>query len=280
LVEGGSAPAHRWPAAALAQRAVAALALALAAPAAAQDVSTPAPFITTPDEVVERMLAIAGTGAEDFVIDLGSGDGRIVIAAAKKFGARGLGVDIDAKLVKLSRANAQAAGVAERARFEERDALKTDLAPATVVTIYLLPFLIDQLQPRLLDELRPGARVVTHAFAMKGWKPDRVEDVRLAKPHPGQGDASRIFLWVVPAQARGEWQGRDLRLRISQNFQEIEVEGEIAGRPLVVKEAKLAGTAISFSGVGFSYRGRAGTDRIVGELTRDGATAPLVLEKR
>jgi hypothetical protein len=275
LVEGGSAPAHRRVAAALGG-----LILALAAPAAAQEVNTPAPFITTPDEVVERMLAIAGTGAGDFVIDLGSGDGRIVIAAAKKFGARGLGVDIDAKLVQLSRAHAQAAGVAERVQFEERDALKTDLAPATVVTIYLLPFLIDQLQPRLLDELRPGARVVTHAFAMKGWKPDRVEDVRLSKRHPGQGDESRIFMWIVPAQARGEWQGRELRLRIAQNFQEIEVEGEFAGRPLAVKEARLAGTAISFSGEGFSYRGRIGIGRIAGELTRGGVTAPLVLEKR
>jgi hypothetical protein len=273
LVEGGSAPAHRRLAAALA-------ALCVAAGAAAQDVNTPAPFITTPDEVVERMLAIAGTSAEDFVIDLGSGDGRIVIAAAKKFGARGLGVDIDAKLVRQSRENAQAAGVAERARFEERDALKTDLAPATVVTIYLLPFLIDQLQPRLLDELRPGARVVTHAFAMKGWKPDRIEDVRLSKSHPGQGDDSRIFMWIVPAQARGEWQGREVRLRISQNYQEIDVEGEMAGRPLAVKEARLQGTAISFSGEGYSYRGRIGTGRITGELTRGGGTTPLVLEKK
>jgi precorrin-6B methylase 2 len=266
-----------FPAASIAR---ATLILGLAAPAAAQEVNTPAPFITTPDEVVERMLALAGTGAGDFVIDLGSGDGRIVIAAAKKFGARGLGVDIDEKLVKLSRENAQAAGVAERAQFEERDALKTELAPATVVTIYLLPFLIDQLQPRLLDELRPGARVVTHAFAMKGWKPDRIEEVRLSRPHPGQGDESRIFLWVVPAQARGEWQGRSVRLRISQNFQEIDVEGEIFGAPLVVHQAKLEGAAISFSGEGFSYRGRVGTDRIVGELTRGGVAAPLVLEKK
>jgi precorrin-6B methylase 2 len=256
------------------------LALGLGAPVAAQDVNTPAPFITTPDEVVERMLSLAGTGADDFVIDLGSGDGRIVIAAARKFGAQGLGVDIDSKLVKLSRENAQAAGVAERAQFEERDALKTDLRRATVVTIYLLPFLIDQLQPRLLDELRPGTRVVTHAFAMKGWKPDRIEEVRLSKRHPGQGDESRIFLWVVPAQARGEWQGRDLRLRISQNYQEIDVEGEAGGRPLVVTQAKLDGAAIDFSGEGFSYRGRVGTDRIVGELIRGGVATPLVLERK
>ena len=255
------------------------LALAVAA-AGAQDGDTRAPFVTTPDEVVERMLAIAGTRAEDYVIDLGSGDGRIVIAAAARFGARGLGVDIDPELVLLSRDNARRAGVAARASFEERDALDTDLSRATVVTIYLLPFLINQLQPRLLAQLRPGARIVTHAFAMTGWKPDRSETVRLTRRHPGQGDESRIFLWVVPAQARGAWQARDWRLRIQQNYQEIEVEGEAYGRALEVREAKLEGSAIGFSGADFSFRGQGGTGRIVGELTRAGRALPLILEKR
>lgn len=255
-------------------------ACALASGAAAQDVNAPAPFITTPDEVVERMLALAGTGSEDFVIDLGSGDGRIVITAAAKFGARGLGVDIDANLVERSRDNARRAGVAERAQFEQRDALRTDVSRATVVTVYLLPFLIDQLQPILLEQLRPGSRIVTHAFTMKGWNPDRFEFVRLSKSHPGQGDESRIFLWVVPAQARGEWRGGELRLRISQNFQEIEIDGQMQGRALRVTQAKLEGTLISFAGADFSYRGRVGGDRMVGELTRGGVAAPLVLERR
>ncbi len=273
MVEGGREAVRHALAAALA-------ALALAGEARAQDASQQAPFITTPDEVVERMLALAGTGADDFVMDLGSGDGRIVIAAAKKFGARGLGVDIDPRLVAFSRENARRAGVAERVVFEERDVLRTNLGRATVVTIYLLPFLIDQLQPKLLAELRPGARIVTHAFPMIGWKPDRAETMRIAKPHPGQGDESRIFLWVVPANARGTWQARDWRLRINQNFQEIEVEGEAWGRPLVVMAAKLEGAAISFSGEGFSFRGLVGAGRIVGELERAGAASPLVLEKR
>lgn len=257
------------------------LVLALAAVAAgAQEVNPRAPFITTPDEVVERMLAIAGTHAEDFVIDLGSGDGRIVIAAAARYGARGLGVDIDHKLVLVSRDNARRAGVGARTSFEERDALATDLSRATVVTIYLLPFLIDQLQPRMLQELRPGARIVSHAFPMKGWKPDRSETVRLSRRHPGQGDESRIFLWIVPAQARGAWQARDWRLRIHQNYQEIEVEAEAYGRALEVREAKLEGSAIAFSGADFSFRGQVGTGRIVGELTRAGRALPLILEKR
>jgi len=252
----------------------------LAAGAAAQGRMPRAPFVTTPDEVVERMLALAGTGAGDFVIDLGSGDGRIVIAAAAKFGAQGLGVDINPNLVAQSRENARQAGVAERARFEQGNALKTDLARATVVTIYLLPQLIDALQPNLLYQLQPGARVVTHAFAMKSWRPDRAETVHLNGRHPGQGDDSRIFLWIVPAQARGEWLADDLRLRIRQNFQEIQVEAQLQGRALQVTQAKLEGTAISFSGAEFSYRGQVAGNRIAGELTRDGVAAPLVLEKR
>ncbi|MEK6244379.1 MAG: class I SAM-dependent methyltransferase [Pseudomonadota bacterium] len=273
MVEGGCEAARHALAAAL-------TALALAGAARAQDARQQAPFITTPEEVVERMLALASTGADDFVMDLGSGDGRIVIAAAKKFGARGLGVDIDARLVALSRENARRAGVAERVTFEERDVLNTDLRRATVVTIYLLPFLIDQLQPKLLQELRPGARIVTHAFPMTGWKPDRAETMRIAKRHAGQGDESRIFLWVVPAELRGAWQGRDWRLQITQNFQEIEIAGEAWGRPLAVKEAKLEGTAISFSGEGFDFRGRVGAGRIVGELQRNGGASPLVLTRQ
>jgi len=252
---------------------------AIAGAAHAQEAEPRPPFITTPDEVVERMLVIAGTAADDFVMDLGSGDGRIVIAAAQKFGARGLGVDIDARLVAQSRENARRAGVAERVTFEERDVLTADLGRATVVTLYLLPFLMDKLQLKLLRELRPGARIVSHAFPMPGWKPDRTETMRIAKRHPGQGDESRIYLWLVPAQVRGTWQGRDWRLRISQNFQEIEIEGEAGGRPLAVKEAKIEGTALSFSGEGFEFRGRAGTGRIVGELRRGGAALPLILTK-
>ncbi len=252
----------------------------LSGSAAAQGRLPRAPFVTTPDEVVERMLALAGTGADDFVIDLGSGDGRIVIAAAAKFGAKGLGVELNPDLVAKSRENALQAGVAERARFELRNALSADLSRATVVTIYLLPQLVDALQPNLLYKMQPGARVVTHAFAMKSWKPDRAETVHLNARHPGQGDDSLIFLWIVPAQARGEWQAGDLQLRIRQNFQEIQVEGQLQGRALQVTQARLEGTAISFSGADFSYRGQVAGNRITGELSRDGVAAPLVLEKR
>jgi SAM-dependent methyltransferase len=257
LVAGEGAPHDRFAAAAL-KRFIAFAAAALVALAArAQDPEVRAPFVTTPEDVVERMLALAGTGPADYVIDLGSGDGRIVIAAAKLHGAKGLGVEIDGKLVEVSRENANRAGVAGLAQFVERDVLLTDLSRATVVTIYLLPSLIDRLQPKFLDELRPGTRIVSHAFAMKGWNPDRIEKVHLRSPHLRQGDESTIFLWIVPAQARGYWRAGDLSLRVHQNFQQIEVE------------ATAGGSAISFSGPDIAFRGQVGPNSINGEMTRN-----------
>jgi SAM-dependent methyltransferase len=257
---------------------VAALAgLLLALHASGQEAPVQAPFITTPPEVVARMLAMARTGPEDFVIDLGSGDGRIVIHAAQAHGARGLGVDLDAALVARARVSAARAGVADRVRFEVRDALRTDLSAASVVTIYLLPFLLDLLEPRLLEGLGPGARIVTHAFPLKSWPYDRAETVRLSKSHAGQGDSSRIFLYVVPAQVRGAWRARGgWQLRMQQNFQRIEVDAVRDGRPLEVTSARLDGERIRISGTGFSFSGRATAERIMGELA--GGT-PLVFER-
>lgn len=248
--------------------------------AIAQESSSGAPFVTTPDEVVAEMLALAGTGRDDYVIDLGSGDGRIVIAAARRFGARGLGVELDEKLVALSRENARSAGVAGRTEFRVQDALQTDLSGASIVTIYLLPQLIKELQPRVLSLMRPGTRVVTHAFYMQSWKPDAMRKVRLSQRHASQGDESMIYLWIVPAQARGAWQAEDWRLRIGQNFQEIEVEVQSGGRPLAVREAKLRGDAIEFSGDGFAFRGRVTGDRIAGQMSRTGAALPIEFSRR
>ncbi|MGH8674241.1 MAG: SAM-dependent methyltransferase [Burkholderiales bacterium] len=245
----------------------------------AKDPEVRAPFITTPEDVVERMLALAKTGPADHVFDLGSGDGRIVIAAAKLHGARGFGVDIDPKLVEISRENAKRAGVASLVEFEERDVLLTDLSRATVVTLYLLPSLIDRLQPKLLGELRPGARIVSHAFAMKGWKPDRIEQVHLRSPHLRQGDESTIYLWIVPAQVRGVWRGGEWWLRVQQNFQEIEVEAKAGGRAVQVTEARMEGRAITFSGPGFSFRGLVQSKTIAGEMTRAGRASTLSLVK-
>jgi protein-L-isoaspartate O-methyltransferase len=211
------------------------------------------PFITTPPEVVERMLELAGVRPHDLVVDLGSGDGRIVIAAARKFGARGLGIELDGALVDKSRDAAREAKVSDKADFIQGDVLVADISKATVVTVYLLPALMAKLQARFIDELAPGTRIVSHAFAMAGWAPDRSETVRLKARHRGQGDESTLHLWIVPADVRGVWRGLGTQVRIEQNYQRIEVDGA-AGTVM--------GRDIAWSG----FRGRVDGSRIVGEL--------------
>ena len=253
------------------------LACPFAGSAYAQETEQTPPFVTTPEEVVERMLRLAGTTSDDVVVDLGSGDGRIVIAAARTFGARGFGVDIDPELVARSRENARRAGVESRVRFEVKDVLETDLAGASVVTIYLLPWLVDRLQPKLLAELAPGTRIVAHAFPMKGWKPDRRERLLVQRPGEGQSGESELFLWVVPAQARGRWRAADWELRVEQNYQEVRVEAILDGRPLDVLEAGLAGRILSFSGPGYAFRGRVDGGVLRGELERAAGSTTVVL---
>src|SRR3954468_5304347 len=130
------------------------------------------PYVQTPQNVVDRMLEVAQVGPKDFVIDLGSGDGRMVITAAQRYGARGFGVDLDRRLVTLSNRNAAKAGVADRAVFYERDIYETDLSPASVVTIYLLPEVNLMMRPKLLEMLKPGTRIVSHDYGMGDWTPD------------------------------------------------------------------------------------------------------------
>ena len=239
--------------------------------ASADDTDVRAPFITTPGSVVEHMLKLAGTQPADVVMDLGSGDGRIVIAAAKKFGARGIGIELDRGLVEESRRNAQRADVAGRVSFVQGDVLTADLSSASVVTLYLLPGLIGKLQPRFIYELRPGTRIVAHAFGMAGWKPDRTETLRIAEPHPGQGPESKLYLWVVPANTRGVWRGGGHELRIEQNYQQIDVEG--------ATRASLAGASIAWEKDGARFRGTVEGGRMSGTLLRQGREQPLELRR-
>jgi protein-L-isoaspartate O-methyltransferase len=242
-----------------------ALALGMAASVAGADENEwRPPFITTPPEVVERMLAMVGTRPEDLVVDLGSGDGRIVIAAAQKFGARGLGIELDAALVDKSRKAARAAGVEDKVSFVHGDVLVADISRATVVTVYLLPALMAKLQSRFIDELAPGTRIVSHAFTMTGWVPDAAETVTLSSRHPGQGDESRLYVWIVPAEVRGVWRSPGFEVRIEQNYQRIEVQG--------AKAASLSGRDIAWDG----FKGRVEGNRIVGEL----AGRPVELTRR
>ncbi|HKU46202.1 MAG TPA: methyltransferase domain-containing protein [Burkholderiales bacterium] len=246
-------------------RLLAALALAAAACAAsANEFETKPPFITTPQEVVEHMLRMAGAGPGDLVIDLGSGDGRIPIAAAEKFGARGLGIELDAALVSKSQAAAKAAGVQDRVQLVQGDVLVTDISRATVVTVYLLPGLMGKLQSRFIAELQPGTRIVSHEFTMAGWLPDRSEIVKLSAPHRGQGELSRLHLWIVPADVRGTWRGAGGQVRIEQSYNRIEVEG--------ARNASITGREVRWDG----FKGRVEGNRIVGEL----AGRPVELERR
>ena len=157
------------------------------------------PFIVTPDNVTRAMLKLADVKASDCVIDLGSGDGRIVIVAAKQFGARGLGVEIVPELVEKSRDNARRAGVADKVEFRLQDLFATDLSQATVITMYLLPEVNLQLRPRLLA-LKPGTRIVSHDWDMGDWKPDRVVTVDAPDKPIGREKVSRLYLWTVPAR--------------------------------------------------------------------------------
>lgn len=204
------------------------------------------PFVTSPDNVTLEMLRMAGVGPRDHVIDLGSGDGRIVILAAKRFGASGLGVDIVPDLVQKSRRSAADAGVADRARFEVQDLFQTDLAPATVVTMYLLPEVNMQLRPRIL-QLRPGTRIVSHDWDMGDWKPDRTSVVDVPDKKVGLAKSSRIMAWVVPARVDGLWCGagplRDYSLRLKQQHQEAEGELSRPGRTWTI-EGRVEGSVL------------------------------------
>jgi len=177
------------------------------------------PFITTPDHVTVAMLELAGVGPRDHVIDLGSGDGRIVITAARRFGARGLGVEIVPELVARSQDNALRAGVADRAKFRTQDLFETDLAPATVVTMYLLPEVNLALRPRLLA-LAPGTRIVSHDWDLGDWQPDRTLIVAVPQKTIGLEKTSRLHLWTVPARLHGLWCGAaGVTLQVEQQFQ-------------------------------------------------------------
>ena len=156
-----------------------------------------APFVPTPSDVVDRMLLLAAISDTDVVYDLGCGDGRVVIAAAKNYGARGVGIDIEPHWVEQSRANAQAAGVSALAQFEHQDALSVDLASATVITLYLVDWSMQLLAPLLLDHAPPGARVVSHNYAFAGWKPAHKEAFTDA-----QGNPHTLYLWRVGSDAR------------------------------------------------------------------------------
>ncbi len=224
------------------------LSLAFAFPAAAQDkkfepqvgqAGKDVIWVPTPDEVVDRMLTMAQVGPNDFHMDLGSGDGKIVIAAARR-GAKSLGIEYNPDMVKLSQDNAQKAGVTDKASFRRADIFQTDFSQATVITLYLLPSLNMKLRPQIL-QMRPGTRVVSHSFTMEDWEPDEVSSM----------DGRRAYFWVVPANVMGTWAleaaGQKHDLTLEQTFQKI--NGYVALGPVHggLRDARLSGANIAFS---------------------------------
>lgn len=243
------------------------------------------PFVVSPEEVVDRMLRIADVGAEDSLIDLGSGDGRIVIGAAKR-GANALGIDIDPTLVEKARANAAAAGVTGKAAFAVGDLFEADLSKASVITMYLLPEVNLKLRPKLLA-LKPGTRLVSHDWHMGDWEPDETIELRTPEKPVGLGGKSRIHLWIVPADARGQWiaevpgHGGRWEFEIAQRFQAVTLRAKVAGagRDLTVRATRLRGLEIKMAVTGLVgakawnhlFRGTISGDRISGDvLVSDG----------
>jgi SAM-dependent methyltransferase len=199
------------------------------------------PFVVTPDNVTREMLRLADVKRRDFVIDLGSGDGRIVITAAKVHRARGLGVEIVPELVERSRLYARRAGVADHTEFRVQDLFATDLSRATVITMYLLAEVNLQLRPRLLA-LKPGTRIVSHDWDMGDWKPDRTVTVEAPGKSVGLEKRSRLHLWIVPARIEGRWCGRPGQvLDVTQQYQRARLD---FGGALPAIDSTLQGTRL------------------------------------
>ena len=238
-------------------------------------------WVPTPDATVEKMLDLAKVTAADTVMDLGSGEGRIVIAAAKR-GARAIGIEYNPDLVELSKRNAAAAGVSARASFVQGDVFLADLQPATVVTLFLLPSLNVKLRPTILN-MKPGTRVVSHAFTMDDWQPDQVDS----------SEGRTAYMWIVPAKVGGTWRvqvagGPRYETAFIQQYQNVGGSAKVDGKPVQFSNGKLRGETISFTiedGTGKrDFSGQVVGDKIEGTAKGAGGeakwTATRVAEAR
>jgi hypothetical protein len=224
-------------------------------------------WVPTPDEVVDRMLRMAQVGPNDLVFDLGAGDGKIAIAAAKKFGARSVGIEYNPDMAKYAQGNVEKAGVTGKARIVNGDIFATDFTQATVITMYLLPALNLKLRPQILS-MRPGTRVVSHSFTMDDWEPDEISIM----------DGRRAYFWVVPANVNGSWAldtgGDKAEIAFEQRFQKIDGAVGLGHTLGGLRGARLSGFNISFayvddSGVRRDYSGRITAGRMEGGFRAD-----------
>ena len=229
------------------------------------------PYVPTPHETVEEMLRLAKVSSDDIVYDLGSGDGRIVITAAKKYGARGVGIDIDPVRIQEANENATAAGVTARVKFVQGDLFETDLREATAVTLYLLRSVNLRLRPKLLAELRPGTPVVSHDFDMAEWQPEQ---------HVRVGDDD-VYLWIIPARINGDWKwaaadGRMMTAKIAQEFQKLSGTATIGDERFYIRNGRVDGNNVTFdltksdddqATVVEKYTGRLAGEQLEGSIT-------------
>lgn len=194
------------------------------------------PYVPSDEEIVQAMLKLARVDSQDILYDLGCGDGRIVVAAALKRNARGVGIDLDPERIAEARKYADDTGVEHLVDFYEGDLIESEFSEATVVTLYLLDVVNILLRPRLLDELRPGTRIVSHAFDMGGWKPDKRREY----------GGVRIFMWIVPANVAGNWEwksagGEIYRVELAQKFQKVRGKAWVDGEEVQLERAVLKG---------------------------------------
>jgi SAM-dependent methyltransferase len=242
----------------LTRREALAMAALLPGLAAAAEPELEVPYVPTPPELVERMLELAQVTSSDYLIDLGCGDGRIAIAAARR-GAHALGVDLDPARIGEAVAAAEFAGLGNLVRFRREDLFRTAIYEASVIALYLLPSVNLRLRPRLLTELRPGSRVVSHNFDMGEWRPEADE----------RHESGRLLLWLVPATAGGSWtmttaDGATFALELDQRFQDVSGTMAGGGRTAAVENGIVRGTAFSFSAAGRTYAGTIGDAAISG----------------
>ncbi|MBM3607134.1 MAG: methyltransferase domain-containing protein [Alphaproteobacteria bacterium] len=194
------------------------------------------PYVPTPQDVVDRMLELVKLTQQDFVMDLGCGDGRMLVTAARKFGSRGFGVDLNPARIAEATKNAQAANVTDKIRFEVRNLFQTSIKDANVLTMYLLPSVNLQLRPRILDEMAPGSRIVSHAFHMGDWEPD-VQTEAIGRT---------IYHWIVPAKMAGKWSlsdgGETYDVMIEQKYQRLTGQATVDGMILRLQGFMRGGT--------------------------------------
>ena len=238
------------------------------------------PYVQTPSEIVERMLRMAEVKKGDHVIDLGSGDGRIIIESAKR-GATGMGVDLDGNLVKLATENAKNAGVGDKVQFRVMDLFEADLSPATVVAFYLLPNFNEKLLPRLL-KLKPGTRIVSHDGGIGDWPYDEKLEMRAPEKPVGVGGVSTVELWIVPANAAGTWvstlpeHGGTWRWRVKQKYQMLDIDTAAQGRDLLVRNSRLRGEEIKMVITGL-VNGRAWHHYFIGKVEGDRMAGEVIV---